>query len=258
MPEPRTGFQTDVKARCSELEWQTRVELAACYRLIAHYGWIDLIYNHVSARVPGEQDCFLLNAYGLRYPEVCASNLIKIDLNGRILDDPIGWGINQAGFVVHSAVHAARHDAFCVIHTHTEAGVAVSAMPQGLLPHSQQAMWFHERIGYHDYEGVALDESERVRLAANLGSHNALILRNHGLLTAGDSIPAAFQLMYFLESSCRSQVAAMSCGQPLVLPSAEVCERAARQFHRPGRDANVRYWDAMLRMLDAVDASYRR
>lgn len=239
-----------VRERVSSSEWQTRIDLAACYRLVAHFGWTDQIYNHISARVPGEEGRFLINAYGLMYEEISASNLVKIDLDGNVIDDHLGWGINQAGFVVHSAVHAVRHDAFCVIHTHTPAGVAVSAQAHGLLPLNQQAMWFYNRIGYHDYEGIALDTDERERLVRNLGSHNALVLRNHGLLTLGATIPAAFQLMYFLESSCRAQVLATTGGAKIVLPPDAVCEKAAQQFHRPGREANTKSWLALLRMLE--------
>ena len=247
LSEPTKSTLSD---RVSAAEWQTRVDLAACYRLVAHFGWTDLIYNHISARVPDEPEHFLINSYGLMYEEISASNLVKIDLDGRLLDDPIGWGINQAGFVVHSAVHAARHDAFCVIHTHTPAGVAVSAQTQGLLPLNQQAMWFYDRMGYHDYEGIALETPERERLVRNLGAHNALVLRNHGVLTLGATIPAAFQLMYFLENACRAQVLATAGGASIMLPLHDVCERAAQQFHRPGREANTRSWSALLRMLD--------
>ena len=191
------------------------------------------------------------------YPEINASNLVKIDIEGNIIDDPLGWGINQAGFVVHSAVHRVRHDAFCVIHTHTRAGIAVSAQEQGLLPINQQAMWFYNRIGYHDYEGIALDLDERERLQKNLGKHNALILRNHGLLTLGNAVRAAFSLMHYLENACRAQIDAMAGGAKLVIPPHEVCEKAAQQFERSNRDASEKDWPALMRMLDRSDPSYR-
>jgi ribulose-5-phosphate 4-epimerase/fuculose-1-phosphate aldolase len=252
-PPPRRP----IRRRVDAAEWKTRVDLAACYRLAAYYGMTDQIYNHISARVPGEHDRFLINAYGMLFEEVTASSLVGIDSAGRILDDETGFGINPAGFVIHSAVHAARPDAACVIHTHSRAGMAVSAQKQGLLPLTQHAMRFWNRIAYHDYEGLALDMDERARLARDLGNHEAMILRNHGLLTLGPTIRQAFEVMYYLERSCQAQIDAMAGGAAVILPPPEVCERTARLFERPGRPAMTRDWPALLRLLDRLDDSYR-
>ena len=189
-----------VRDRVSEDEWQTRVDLAACYRLIALYGWDDLVFTHISARVPGPDEHFLINAYGLMFEEMTASSLVKVDLDGKIvLETP--HVINPAGFTIHSAVHAARPDVACVVHTHTKAGVAVSSQASGLLPLSQTSLFPLASLGYHDYEGVALNEDEKPRLVADLGDKAFLILRNHGLLTAGSSIADAFLYMYLLETA---------------------------------------------------------
>ncbi|MBT6136571.1 MAG: class II aldolase/adducin family protein [Rhodospirillaceae bacterium] len=244
-----------VKAQVSEEEWRTRVDLAACYRLVARYGWIDSIYTHISARVPGTTDQFLLNPYGLMFEEVTASSLVKIDVDGNpIMDTP--YETNNAGFTIHSAVHMARHDVDCVIHTHTRAGMGVSAQKCGLLPLTQTALRFYGRLSYHDYEGIALDLDERERLTADLGTNMAMILRNHGLLTCGRTIPEAFATIYDLEHSCQAQLAAQVGGE-LVLPSKAVCERTAAQFHQPDADvAGQRAWAAMLRLLDRDNPGY--
>src|ERR687892_2884866 len=187
--EVRKLATPSVKDRVSAGEWDARVNLAACYRLAAHYRMTDLIYTHISARVPGPEHHFLINAFGLLWDEISASTLVKVTLDGEIVDDPTGSGINRAGYVIHSAVHRARPDSQCVMHTHTAAGIAVSAQEQGLLPISQHAMRFTNSIGYHDYEGLALELGEQERLVNDLGRHKARILRNHGLLTRGGSIP---------------------------------------------------------------------
>ncbi len=185
-----------MRDRVTEAEWATRVELAACYRLVARYGMADLIYNHITARVPGEEGHFLINPFGFLYEEITASCLFKIDLDGRVVERPdLPYEVNRAGFVIHSAVHAARHDVDCVIHTHTRAGMAVSVMECGLLPATQGALRFHDRLAYHDFEGPAVDEGERERLVSDLGSCDAMVLRNHGLLTCGRSVAEAFLLM---------------------------------------------------------------
>ncbi|WP_040487898.1 class II aldolase/adducin family protein [Fodinicurvata sediminis] len=250
--------QATLRDQVSSEEWEARVNLAACYRLMALYGMTDLIYNHISARVPGHPDQFLINSYGLRYNEMTASSLCKIDHEGNILLDPgTGYGINQAGFVIHSAVHEARPDVDCVIHTHTRAGMAVSAMKCGLLPIAQTSMRFHNRVGYHDYEGVALDLDERARLVADLGPHYAMILRNHGLLTCGLNIAHAFNLMYWLENACKVQVDVMNASSELQLPPEEVCEKTAKLY-----DPDVRRvygemeWQAMLRQVDEANPGY--
>jgi ribulose-5-phosphate 4-epimerase/fuculose-1-phosphate aldolase len=234
-------------------EWQARVDLAACYRLVDLYDMTYLIYNHITVRVPGT-DQFLINLYGLTYKEITASSLAKVDLDGNIVWKPEGtdYGINAAGYVIHGAIHKARKDINAVIHTHSIAGMAVSAMRSGLLPLTQNAMRFDGHIGYHDYEGPALSMDEQKRLVADLGPHNAMILRNHGLLTAGPSIPEAFNLLYQLETSCQAQVAALSAGfDGLSAPPQDVVDLTAKVF-APNtlRPYGLLEWPAMLRKVE--------
>jgi ribulose-5-phosphate 4-epimerase/fuculose-1-phosphate aldolase len=236
-------------------ERQLRVDLAACYRLVAHYGMDDLFATHISARVPGKEEHFLLNPYGVLFEQIIASSLVKVDLDGNIVQDT-DYSINPAGFVIHSAVHAARADAKCVLHTHTVAGMAVASLEEGLLPLTQKSMRFYNRIGYHDYEGVADDLDERARLVRDLGKHNALILRNHGLLTCGPTVARAFFLMKNLEKSCQTQLAAMASGGTLIKLSPNLMEYAAGQFES-GVDGRANGWPALLKMLDRLDPSYR-
>jgi ribulose-5-phosphate 4-epimerase/fuculose-1-phosphate aldolase len=253
-------LHTPLRMRVSAAEWETRVELAACYRAAAHFRMTDLTYTHISARVPGGAagaEHFLINAYGLLFEEITASSLVKVTLDGEVVEDESGLGINPAGYVIHSAIHGARHDVGCIMHTHTGAGLAVAAQKRGLLPLSQHAMRFTDCLSYHDYEGVALDLDEQQRLIRDLGSNNALILRNHGLLTCGATIRDAFDLMYYLERACQAQVGAMAGGAELNIPPPEVAQKVARQFVRPGRTAPVTSWAAVLRMLDRIDPSYR-
>jgi ribulose-5-phosphate 4-epimerase/fuculose-1-phosphate aldolase len=245
------------KTSVSAGEWRTRTELAACYRLVAHFRMTDLIYTHISARVPGRAPRFLINPYGLMFEEITASNLVTVTLDGKLVDDPTGLGINPAGFVIHSAIHGARHDVGCVIHTHTTSGLAVATQKRGLLPLTQHAMRFTGCLSYHDYEGVALDLPEQKRLVRNLGGHNAMILRNHGLLACGATVAEAFDVMYYLERACQAQVGAMAGGAALTLPKAAVARKVARQFARPGRTAPGNAWSALLRLLDRVDPSYK-
>jgi ribulose-5-phosphate 4-epimerase/fuculose-1-phosphate aldolase len=248
-----------IRDRVSEAEWQTRVDLAACYRLVARYGMTDLIYNHITARVPGGDNHILINAYGYLYTEITASNLYKIDLDGNVVLKPdTHYGINQAGYVIHSAVHSARHDVACVIHTHTRAGMAVSAMQCGLLPLTQNAMRFSGAIAYHDYEGPAVDTDERQRLIADLGKNDVMILRNHGLLACGRTIAETFNILYWLEMACKAQVDAMSSGAALAMPNQGVPEKTAH-LYAPGvrRVYGEMEWEAMLRQLDREDPSYR-
>ncbi|HKT55067.1 MAG TPA: class II aldolase/adducin family protein [Caulobacteraceae bacterium] len=242
----------------SEAERQLRIDLAACYRLIAHLGLNELTYNHVSARIPGARDEILINSFGLMFDEVCASNLVRVDVEGKVIYDPLGLGINEAGYVIHGAVHAARPDVACVIHTHSPAGMAVSAMAEGLLPLTQNAMLFYDQIGYHDYEGIALDLDEQDRLVRDLGSFNAMILRNHGLLTAGRSIAEAFNAMFFLENACRAQTAALASGRPLNLPSEDAARKTAAISREHGLAAADRDWPALRRWADRLDDSYAR
>ena len=240
----------------SEDEWAARVDLAACYRLCVHYRMTDMIYNHISLRVPGRHDHFLINAFGLLYEEIGASNLVKVDLEGNPVDGN-DLEVNPAGFVIHAAIHRARPEIACVFHTHTRAGVAVSAQRDGLLTLSQHAMRFHNRIGYHDYEGIALDLDEQKRLVRDLGTNDVLILRNHGLITAGATVREAFESMYYLEIACQIQIDAMAGGAKLVQPRPEVCEHAAGQFARSNSFIKGRDWQALRRMLDRQDPSYR-
>lgn len=244
-------------ADLSELtERDARVQLAACYRLIAHFGMDDLVYTHISARVPGT-DHFLINPYGMMFHEITASSLVKIDYEGNVVE-PTDYPVNQAGFVIHSAVHKARKDVNCVLHTHTRAGVAVSCLEEGLLPLNQFSLFFYGRFAYHGYEGIALDTDERERLVRDLGDKSVMILRNHGLLTAGRNVPEAFQLMYYLEQSCRVQLDVMSSGGKIVRPPQEVCEKTAAQVRKMGVERPVaREWPGLLRLLDAKDPSYR-
>ena len=244
-----------LRDRVSDAEWRARVDLAACYRLVALYDMADLTATHISARVPDAPEQFLINSHGLFWEEITASSLVKVAHDGEILSDS-EYGINQAGFIIHGAVHEARAEVNCVVHTHTVAGMAVSAMADGLLPLTQHSMRFYNRIAYHDYEGVALDMDERSRLVADLAGHSAMILRNHGLLTAGRTVAEAFSLTFYLEKSCQAQIAAMSGGAALTLPSPEVCEHAAKQFDGFGeRDLD---WPGHLRRLDALDESYKQ
>lgn len=245
-----------VRNRVSAAEWETRVDLAACYRLVAIYGWTHLVQNHISARVPGEDNHFLINPYGFLFREITASSLVKIDLDGNILDDTT-YEVNKAGFTIHSAIHAARPDVQCVLHTHTEAGMAVSILKRGLLMLEQGALRFYDRIGYHDYEGIALDLDERARLVKSLGPHFALILRNHGLLTCGREICEAFNLMYHLEKACKAQLMALTTGEELIQPSPEVSEHTAQQAWRNDRVHGARDWPALLREVEAADPGFR-
>lgn len=242
----------------SDQEWRTRIDLAACYRLAAYYRMSDQIYTHISARIPGQGEEILLNPYGMLFSEVTASSLVKVDMDGRVLDDPTGLGINKAGFVIHSAIHKARPDVQCVMHTHTRAGVAVAAQRPGLIPISQHAMRFYGCLSYHDYEGIALDMDEQVRLIADLGTNQAMILRNHGLITAGRTVREAFELMYFLEMACQIQIDAQAGGVELCVPPPAVCEKVARQFTSPGRTPiDDKDWPALLRLLDGIDPTFR-
>lgn len=247
-----------VRERVSSEEWAVRVDLAAAYQLAAQFRWTDLIYTHFSARVPGAEH-FLINAYGLMFDEITASNLVKIDHAGKIIDDPTGLGYNEAGFVIHGCVHEARPEISCVIHTHTRAGVAVSAQKCGLLPLSQHATRVIAQLTYHDYEGIALEMDERTRLARDLGpTSKAMILRNHGLLTAGESVREAFELMYYLDCACQIQVDALSGGvDNALLMSAQAARTAAEQFERPDRPSVHKDWPALLRLLDRKGIDYR-
>lgn len=250
-----------MRDQCSEAEWKARVDLAACYRLVEIYGMADMMANHISSRVPDEDGAFLINPYGMMYEEITASSLIKVDLAGNILSKPdfgdLDYGINKAGYVIHSAVHGARHEVDCVIHTHSWASMAVSSLACGLIPATQTAMRFL-KIGYHDYQGVVLDTKEQASLIEDLGNGEALILRNHGALTVGRTVGEAFNWMHRLELSCRAQLAAQATQQPLQAISPEVLEETWNNY-QPGtrRPYGVMEWPALLRKLDRMDSSYR-
>jgi ribulose-5-phosphate 4-epimerase/fuculose-1-phosphate aldolase len=275
-----------MKVRCTAQEWQARVDLAACYRLVDHYCMSDMMANHISSHVPGEPGAFLINAYGMMYEEITASSLIKVDQAGNILakpdfgasahgrfegDDPsrgageaqrrpggsgLDYGINRAGYVIHSAIHAARPELACVIHTHSFASMAVGALQCGLLPITQTAMRFL-KIGYHDYQGVVLDEAEQASLVADLGDAEALILRNHGALVVGRTVGEAFNWAHRLELACRTQLAAMACNSPFVKVPQPVLEATWNNYQSgTRRPYGLMEWPALLRKLDRLDPSY--
>jgi ribulose-5-phosphate 4-epimerase/fuculose-1-phosphate aldolase len=247
----------NVRERVSAEEWQTRVDLAAAYRTVALYGWDDLVFTHISARVPGPDRHFLINPYGVLFEEVTASSLVKVDLDGSVvMETP--YAINPAGFTIHSAVHAAREDAHCVMHLHTVEGVAVSAQKGGLLPISQQSLLPLASLGYHDYEGLALNEDEKPRLVADLGDKTFLILRNHGLLTVGETVADAFLAMYILQQACRVQTLAQSGGAELVPISQPILAgiRAQARVVLRGVGGGIA-WPAVLRKLDRIDPTFR-
>jgi ribulose-5-phosphate 4-epimerase/fuculose-1-phosphate aldolase len=246
-----------VRAQVSAEEWALRVDLAACYRLVALFGWDDLIFTHISARLPGPEHHFLINPYGLLFSEITASGLVKVDLDGRkVADSP--HEINPAGFTIHSAVHAAREDAHCVLHVHSVDGVAVSAQAEGVLPLSQHSMFVLASLAYHDYEGVALNDDEKPRLVRDLGDRRFLMLRNHGLLTVGASVADAFVAMYFFETTCTIQVRAQAGGGPLVRLDPALVANAQAQFRQVTRGAGgTLAWPALLRRLDRENPGYR-
>jgi len=259
-------LETRLAARPRQIspeEWAVRVDLAACYRLIAHFGWDDLVLTHNSARVPGTTDQMLINPMGLMFDEITASNLLKVDIEDGHLIEPSEYAPINAGVVIHGAIYLARPDVQCVVHTHTEGDIAVGALEEGLLPLSQWAMRFYNRLGYHDYEGVSLDMDERERLQHSIGNHQVLVLRNHGLLATGRNVAEAFSLTYHFERSAEAQLkiqAAVAGGAKMVVPSPETCERQAAMFGNTGnmpRVGGLREWPALLRLADRLDPGYR-
>ena len=259
----KAGLDKDRAEEYAAQEARLRRELAAVYRLIAHFKMTDLIYNHISVRLPGPEHRFLLNPFGLLYEEITASNLVVVGLDGQLVTDG-PWKVNPAGFVIHSAIHSAREDALCVLHTHTKAGCAVAAQEHGLLPLNQMSLEFYNRVAYHDYEGIALSNAEKDRLVADLGDKAVMILRNHGLLTVGATPGQAFLRMFYLERSCEIQVDALAGGAPIVVPPPEVCEHTARQFE--GGQSKDDYsidaspnlaWAAMLRLVERLYPDYK-
>jgi ribulose-5-phosphate 4-epimerase/fuculose-1-phosphate aldolase len=243
------GAQVSLKGQVSEAEWAARVELAALYRLVAHYGWDDMIRTHISARVPGPEAHFLINPYGWFFDEMTASCLVKVDLDGTVAAKTDQF-INPAGFTIHSAIHAARPDVHFVIHLHAEAGVAVSAQTHGLLPLTQHAVLVLPHVGYHDYEGVALNLDERARLTADLGDKSMMILRNHGTLSVGGTAAQAWNWIYFLEKACRQQVLALSAGRGGVLLAPEAAQAEAREQSAGMPFVAGLTWPGLLRLLD--------
>lgn len=248
---------SNVRAQVSAEEWQARVDLAAAYRLVDHYGWTDMIFTHLSMRVPGPEHHFLINPYGMMFDEVTASNLVKIDLDGNIVMHN-GYDVNPAGFCIHSAIHMSREDAHAVMHVHTDDGVAVASMAEGLLPITQTAMVIHDEVAYHEYEGVALDLGERERLVRDIGDKKLLILRNHGTLAVGATVSDCFLMLYTLERACSMQVRAMTADK-LHQPSAASVETSRRQgkMLMSAGELDQLAWPALLRMLDRKDPSYR-
>lgn len=246
-----------VRHHVSQEEWQMRVDLAAAYRLIALYGWDDLIFTHLSARVPNEGHHFLINPYGMMFEEITASSLVKVDIDGQVvMETP--YFINPAGFTIHSAIHASREDAACVMHTHSQYGVAVSVQKNGLLPLSQQSLFPLSSLAYHDYEGVALNEDEKPRLVSDLGNKRFLILRNHGLLTVGGNVADTFLAMYIFENACKLQILAQSATSELTPIPPQILQGIAAQMQAVTKGMGGELaWPGLLRKLDRVDPSYR-
>src|SRR5580693_4178160 len=245
--------------KMTDAEWGQRVNLAACYRLIAHYGWDDLVDTHISARVPGPEHHFLINPYGLLFDEITASSLVKVDLDGNQLSKS-GYSINPAGFTIHSAIHEVREDAICVLHLHTLDGTAVSSSSEGLLPLNQTAQLVTFDLAYHDYEGIALDHNERPRLQKDLGNKNCMLLRNHGTLTVGRSVASAFERMFHLERACTMQVRTRMLGPSAYPVEVDVIDKNERLFDNPERAemrSTMLVWPPLLRKLDRIDPSYR-
>ena len=243
--------------RFDESEWKLRLDLAACYRLIAYFGWDDLIYTHITCRLTDGPSDFLINPFGMMFDEITASSLVRIDLDGNKVEHS-DWPVNPAGFVIHSAIHQVREDVRCVLHAHTVATVAVSALECGLLPLSQHAMLLFQRVAYHDYEGISVNKGERQRLQKDMGQNNVMFLQNHGVLVAGATVAEAFQNFYFLQKACEIQLKAMGCGTPIVRIQPEVEQVVINQYQEAnlGRGAELS-WPGLLRRLDRIDPSWR-
>lgn len=244
-------------SRYTDAEWRMRVELAACHRLADLFGFSDIIWNHITAKVP-DTEHFLINRFGLRFDEVTASNLVTVDLDGNVIDAGTATSeddVNVTGFVIHSAVHAARPDVHCVMHSHSEGGLVVSALTEGLIPMVQDALPFYGRLAYHEYEGVSVDLAERERLAASLGDQPAMILRNHGLLTVGETVGEAFMHMYYLEKACKVQMRVLATGRDYTLPPEDVMEKASRQYEQ--FPYGKYEWPALLRLADERSPGFR-
>ena len=240
----------------SEEEWNNRLNLAACYHLADHFGWSDIIWNHITAKTSKNKNTFLINKFGLRYDEITASNLLEIDLDGKVVS---GKGdINYTGFVIHGAIHRAKENIHCVMHTHSRAGLAISCLKMGLEPIIQDAAMFHNRVSYHEWEGMSTNADECERLSKSLGNNKVMILRNHGLLTCGETIGEAFMLMYYLDRACKNQVDTLSIGQDVIKPSDNIMEYAAGQYDDPRFQLGKHEWPALLRLLDDNKAIYKQ
>ncbi|QDP02368.1 class II aldolase/adducin family protein [Thalassotalea sp. PS06] len=246
----------NLKGQVSDAEWQTRVDLAACYQLVAHFGWDDLIYTHISARIP-DTEHYLINAFGVAFDEVCASNLVKIDIDGNILDGG-PFAINPAGFTIHSAIHEVRHDAGCVLHLHTIPTIAVASQPEGLLPLSQYSMFSIASMAYHEYEGLAVNPAEKKRLQENLGENNHLLLRNHGALTLGPTIGDAFMRMYDLNRACEIQLQMQACGIDSIKVGQDIIDNiyAQAKVVHTGTTGGQKAWPAMLRKAYRINPDF--
>ena len=244
------------RGEVSEDEWKVRVDLAACYRLVAREGWDDLIYTHISAAVPGEEGRYLVNPFGMFFHEITASSLVKVDIKGKIVGKSPHM-VNPAAFVIHGAIHRARPDSGCVLHLHTPAGVGVAAQKQGLLPITQNALLFRDNLAYHDYEGLAVNDAECERLVSDLGDKPALMLRNHGTLTVAETVSKAYVYMFFLERACQMQIAALAGGSEVIVPPPEVQEIVWQQAQAAFQAAGILEWAGLIRTLDAEDPGYK-
>ncbi|WP_218109036.1 class II aldolase/adducin family protein [Streptomyces sp. LUP47B] len=252
-----TPTSTAKPAYMSDAEWRARLELAACYRVFHHLGWVEMVFNHITVRVPGEEGHLLINPFGLMYDEVTASNLVKIDLDGNVLSDS-DWPVNEAGLLIHSVIHANRPDAHCIMHTHTTAGTGVACLRGGLDPDNFYAAQLHDMVAYHDFEGITVDPEEKPRLVADLGDRGLMILRNHGLLSVGPTVPAAFAALWTLQRACEIQLAAQQSGQPLTPVSREAAERSTKESFQMGdrTEAGRTLFDALRRRIDRVAPDY--
>ena len=245
----------NLKKNFNEEEWRNRVNLAACYHLADHFQMTDIIWNHITAKTSEQKETFLINQFGLRYDEVTASNLLEIDLEGNIVSGD--GNINYTGYIIHGAVHKARKEINCVMHTHTRAGLAISCLKDGLNPIFQDAAIFHNRVSYHDWQGMSTEVEECKDIAKNLGKNKVMILRNHGLLTCGETIGEAFILMYYLDKTCKNQLDTMSTGKPIIVPSDNIMEYAAGQYEDPRFRLGHHEWPALLRLLDQKNSIYK-
>ena len=247
---------TEKNSQYDEEEWSNRVNLAACYHLADHFQMSDIIWNHITAKTNSNKETFLINPFGLRYDEITASNLLEIDLDGKIIN---GKGtINETGYVIHGAIHKNRKDIHCVMHTHSRAGLAVSCFKEGLKTMIQDSAIFYNRISYHEWEGMSTDSEECDRLSKSLGENNVMILRNHGLLTCGESISEAFMLMYYLDRACKTQIDAESTGEELIIPTNNIMEYAAGQYDDPRFKLGKHEWPALIRLLDDKKSIYKQ